>query len=118
MKRVATLAAILLTPTLAFAQVGGDSIGVLQSSIDDLQHTIIIDCVPTFTRDLYQGLSGPDVECLQDILLAEGFSIPAGHTGYFGAQTRAALSAFQTIHKISPTAGYFGSITRGVFGTL
>lgn len=67
----------------------------------------------TFTRDLTIGSTGPDVVALQTWLIAHGFLIPAGPTGYFGTQTRAAVSAFQAANGIQPTAGYFGPITRG-----
>jgi peptidoglycan hydrolase-like protein with peptidoglycan-binding domain len=67
----------------------------------------------TFTRDLTMGSRGADVTSLQTWLIGKGFSIPAGATGYFGAQTRAALAAFQAANGIAPAAGYFGPITRG-----
>lgn len=66
----------------------------------------------TFTRDLTIGSTGADVTALQTWLIAKGFSIPAGATGYFGAQTKAALAAFQAANAITPAAGYFGPITR------
>jgi peptidoglycan hydrolase-like protein with peptidoglycan-binding domain len=66
----------------------------------------------TFTRDLTNGVSGSDVTCLQQALIAAGFSIPAGATGYFGSQTQAAVAAWQAANGVSPAAGYFGSISR------
>ena len=66
-----------------------------------------------FTRDLTLGASGSDVVALQTLLITQGFSIPAGATGYFGAQTKAALTSYQAAHSIVPAAGYFGPITRG-----
>ncbi|MGB4076674.1 MAG: peptidoglycan-binding protein [Minisyncoccia bacterium] len=66
----------------------------------------------TFTMDLTLGSSGAEVTALQNWLIAEGYSIPAGATGYFGAQTQAALAAFQAANGISPASGYFGPITR------
>lgn len=65
----------------------------------------------TFTRDLTVGASGADVTALQNFLLSNGNSIPAGATGYFGAQTQAALAAYQAAKGISPAVGYFGPIT-------
>ncbi|MBI4065699.1 peptidoglycan-binding protein [Candidatus Kaiserbacteria bacterium] len=67
------------------------------------------------TANLTIGSSGAAVTCLQQTLIAGGYSIPAGATGYFGAQTRSAVSAWQTAKGISPTAGYFGSISRAAF---
>ena len=66
----------------------------------------------TFTVDLTVGSRGADVTALQTWLIGKGFSIPAGATGYFGAQTKAAVSAWQASVGITPTAGYFGPISR------
>lgn len=66
----------------------------------------------TFTRDLTVGSTGADVTALQNWLISKGFAISAGATGYFGAQTKAALAAYQAANGISPAAGYFGPITR------
>ena len=70
----------------------------------------------SFTRDLTIGSKGDDVVALQTSLIAGGYSIPAGATGYFGAQTQAAVSAWQKAVGVSPTAGYFGAKSRAVFG--
>lgn len=67
----------------------------------------------TFSRNLTIGSMGADVTALQTWLIAKGHSIPAGATGYFGPQTRAALAAYQSASGIAPAAGYFGPITRG-----
>ncbi|MES2225392.1 MAG: peptidoglycan-binding protein [Patescibacteria group bacterium] len=72
----------------------------------------------TFTRDLTVGSTGADVTALQTWLIAKGFSIPAGATGYFGAQTKAALAAFQAANAITPAAGYFGPITRAKVASM
>jgi len=66
----------------------------------------------TFNTDLTVGSTGADVTALQNWLIAGGYSIPAGATGYFGAQTQAAVAAYQSANGISPAAGYFGPITR------
>jgi len=66
----------------------------------------------TFTRDLTIGSTGADVTALQTWLIAGGYSIPAGATGYFGSQTQAAVAAYQAANAITPAAGYFGPITR------
>lgn len=65
-----------------------------------------------FTRDLYMNMSGGDVAVIQQYLIAQGYAIPAGATGYFGAQTKIALMTFQRDNHIVPTTGYFGPITR------
>lgn len=74
--------------------------------------------VSALGRDLSVGLTGPDVEQLQRFLIAQGFGISAGPTGYFGAQTRRAVIAFQKKHIITPAIGYFGPKTRGVAQSL
>jgi hypothetical protein len=66
----------------------------------------------SFTTDLTIGSSGATVTCLQDALIAAGYSIPAGATGYFGAETQAAVAAWQKAVGVSPAAGYFGAISR------
>lgn len=66
----------------------------------------------TFTMDLTIGSTGAEVTALQNWLISEGYSIPAGATGYFGTQTQSALAAYQAANGISPAAGYFGPITR------
>ena len=73
-----------------------------------------------FTTDLTIGSTGADVTALQQILISAGFSIPLltsnqAAYGYFGVQTRAAVAAYQSAHGITPTAGYFGPITRASF---
>lgn len=72
-----------------------------------------------FTRDLHIGLSGEDVRSLQKYLNSKGFLVaktgagsPGNETASFGPLTQEALIAFQKANKISPTAGYFGPITR------
>jgi len=66
----------------------------------------------TFTRSLTLGSKGADVTALQTWLINKGYSIPAGATGYFGGQTKAAVAAFQAANGITPAAGYFGPVTR------
>src|SRR3989344_5111169 len=64
----------------------------------------------SFSRNLTIGSSGADVTCLQNALIGGGFSIPAGATGYFGTQTRAAVASWQSSKNIAPAVGYFGPI--------
>lgn len=63
-------------------------------------------------RDLELTMEGSDVRQLQELLLANGYSIAAGATGYFGSQTQQALAAYQKEKGIAPALGYFGSMTR------
>lgn len=69
----------------------------------------------SFTKDLTMESSGADVTCLQKALIAAGYSIPAGSTGYFGGQTKSAVMAWQTAKGVAPAAGYFGSKSRAAF---
>ena len=69
----------------------------------------------SFTTDLTIGSTGAAVTCLQSALIAGGYSIPAGATGYFGTQTRAAVAAWQTAAGVAPAVGYFGPISRAAF---
>jgi hypothetical protein len=66
----------------------------------------------TFSKDLTLGSSGADVTALQKWLISKGHTIAAGATGYFGAQTQAALAAWQAANGVAPASGYFGPITR------
>ena len=67
----------------------------------------------TFPRSLSMGASGPDVSALQTVLEQKGFLTmpPAVDTGYFGALTSAAVSAYQTTVGLPPI-GVFGPLTR------
>jgi hypothetical protein len=73
----------------------------------------------TFARSLTLGSIGADVKALQEYLNTHSFIIAATGAGslgkettYFGKATRAALAKFQKAKGISPSAGYFGSVTR------
>lgn len=67
-----------------------------------------------FTSDMTIGSRNDQVTRLQQYLVSSGHLVmPAGVAyGYFGTLTQAALSRFQIAQGISPTAGYFGPITR------
>uniref|UniRef100_UPI003080795A peptidoglycan-binding domain-containing protein n=1 Tax=Mesomycoplasma ovipneumoniae TaxID=29562 RepID=UPI003080795A len=63
----------------------------------------------TFNTNLTVGARGADVVALQSFLESKGvLTIPAGVAkGYFGAMTRSALAAYQSMKGIKPAAGYF-----------
>ena len=65
-----------------------------------------------YIRNLEVGAIGDDVRALQTFLITQGFSIPAGATGYFGGQTQSALASYQAMRGITPAVGYFGPVTR------
>ena len=81
------------------SSTGGSSVGGSASSC-------------SFTKDLTMKSAGSEVTCLQKALIAGGYSIPAGATGYFGSQTRTAVIAWQKALGVSPAVGYFGAISR------
>lgn len=68
-----------------------------------------------YTRDLTVGSTGADVVELQKMLVAKGaLTIPTGVSmGYFGTLTKSALATYQASAGITPSVGYFGSISRG-----
>src|SRR3989344_5063593 len=79
----------------------------------------------TFTKDLAEGATGDDVKCLQQYLNGAGFKVansgpgsPGNETMYFGSLTRGAVSSWQVANNVSPTAGYFGSISRAKYNAL
>ena len=72
----------------------------------------------TFTRSLTIGAQGADVTALQTYLISKGFAIPAGATGYFGAQSASAVAAWQTANMISPAAGFFGPVSQAKYMSL
>lgn len=61
------------------------------------------------TTNLQQGQSGPEVKQLQNFLIGQGLSIPSGPTGYFGNETKAALSQWQSSVGISPSTPGYGT---------
>lgn len=60
---------------------------------------------------LTMGSTGANVTALQNRLIADGEAIAAGATGYFGAQTKAALASWQGKNSVSPAIGYYGPLT-------
>lgn len=71
-----------------------------------------------FNTNLTVGSTGADVSALQSWLISKGFSIPsissgAAQPGYFGAQTKAAVTAYQASVGL-PATGFVGPLTRGI----
>ena len=73
----------------------------------------------TFTQNLTVGSTGGEVMAVQKFLNSHGAVIsatgagsPGNESSYFGAKTKAAVSKFQVANGISPTAGYWGALTR------
>lgn len=71
-----------------------------------------------FTRSLTIGSKGADVTALQVYLIGAGHAIPAGATGYFGAQTAAAVAAWQMSAGVMPAVGYFGPVSQAKYAAM
>lgn len=116
-----------VTPSIQQLQV---QIAVLQEQI-----ALLLGSRPapaghcTFTRDLFLGVKGDDVMCLQQYLNAQTLQLgtqiatsgpgsPGKETAYFGALTKAAVSKWQSANGISPPSGYFGTRTRAKYNAL
>jgi peptidoglycan hydrolase-like protein with peptidoglycan-binding domain len=74
-------------------------------------------------RPLFLGVSGADVNALQNFLISQNKGAAAaalknhGATNYFGPLTKAALAEFQAIAGL-PATGYFGPLTKAYLKTL
>lgn len=73
----------------------------------------------TFTQNLTVGANSAEVREVQKFLNANGFTVsttgagsPGMESTFFGTKTRSAVSAFQTAKGITPTAGFWGALTR------
>lgn len=79
-----------------------------------------------FKKDLYLGMTDPDVLRLQQVLNKTGYSqvatsgagSPGQETTYFGGLTKAMVLKFQQHNGISPQTGYCGPLTRAVINNL
>ena len=66
-----------------------------------------------FTRDLFPGIQNDsEVVRLQEFLRRKGFFTYPESTGNYFSVTQQAVAAFQRTNLISPSAGYFGPLTR------
>lgn len=104
-------------PPLAHAAVTDEELTAIEETVKKLTTEEVAPAFE-FKADLKEGTAGATVMELQKFLIAQGYVIPAGATGYFGAQTRAALILLQSAHNIAPAVGYFGPLTRGVVNTM
>jgi len=123
-KRIAKIAGIAVSATIAFGtlvpMVGAVTIAELQAQINALMAQLAtlqggsVSTGTTFTMNLTVGSTGAEVTALQQMLVAQGHLVmPVGVAyGYFGTLTRAAVASWQAANGISPTAGYFGPISR------
>lgn len=84
------------------------------TAIDKEQVTPAVLPKYAFDNDLTIGSTGADVAALQKLLEAQGLlKMPQGVAyGYFGPITQEAVAAYQKLHNIIPSIGYFGPKTR------
>ena len=100
------VAATLLLAGPAFAASGGAGLvaptaprGIVRAS----------NSTQVFTRTLRKGQRGNDISILQSWLTDIGLTVPA--TGYFGSQTKAAVTRFQRVSHLAPPSGTVGAHT-------
>ncbi|MDP2864339.1 MAG: peptidoglycan-binding domain-containing protein, partial [bacterium] len=97
----------------------------LQAQLTALTGTPAAAC--TFARNLYPGVSGADVKCLQQYLNGAGYALAVSGVGsagnetqYFGSLTQAAVKKWQDANGIVYGAygGYFGPISQAKYVAL
>lgn len=115
---LATLTTVLLATgsTITQAQSVSDTqaqikallekVAALQAQLQQLNSS---SC--NFNRDLFFGIRGDDVKCLQQYLSVT-------NTGFFGPLTKSAIENWQAKNNISPASGYFGPISRKKYQQL
>lgn len=118
---VAFVAAAMIFTMFAAPAKAQTSVEDLQKMINDLMVQIAALQGATGTTTggncaaipapLTIGAQNANVTALQNYLIANGQTIPAGATGYFGTQTQSALAAWQAANGVSPAVGYYGPIT-------
>jgi hypothetical protein len=114
--RLKLLKIVMSTTTNAISKVAAVAAGLaLVASMFLLAPIAQAATSCSFSADLTIGSKGAAVTCLQNELIARGFSIPAGATGYFGGQTKTAVSAWQKSAGVTPAAGYFGAKSRAAY---
>jgi peptidoglycan hydrolase-like protein with peptidoglycan-binding domain len=99
----AQLAALIAQVTALQAQLGTSAAASPSTSM-------------MFSKDLMMGSTGPDVAVLQKWLMKKGFTLSAGATGYFGMQTKAALTAYQAANKLNSSGSFDGATRTKVNG--
>lgn len=83
-----------------------------------IEDAAVIETAPecNIHRDLFMGISGKDVDCLQEYLIDKNYMRPPA-TGTFDEATKAAVVKWQSEHDNEPT-GFFGVDARMTYGAL
>jgi peptidoglycan hydrolase-like protein with peptidoglycan-binding domain len=105
-RRLTALAALfaLAPSSAAVASSGGASlVPPPQNPRGYDSHAVVYN---TFTRTLRYGEKGQDVKTLQTWLTELGY--PVSQTGYFGSATKAAVTSYQSAHRLRPASGAVG----------
>ena len=107
-------------------RISGPSEDDVQSNSNNtpVSNTVAVDSFE-FTKDLFRGISDPEVLELQKFLNKNGYIVSTdgagsigNETDFFGPKTQAAVISFQKANGIKPALGYFGPITRTVVNSL
>lgn len=129
---------ILVFPNLGFSETKEGLIASLKIQIQTILEQIqllqiqllqlqggTVEC--NFTRPLYPGLKGEDVQCLQKYLNSIGYTIansgygfPGNESIYYGSLTQAAVRRWQQDNNISygNYPGYFGPKSQAKYNAL
>jgi len=102
---------LLITRDIALIIKIIDMKKILTASTVAILAFAVVASAATFSANLTVGSKGADVTALQTALIAGGYSIPAGATGYFGSQTKAAVMKYQAANGV-PATGFVGPLTR------
>lgn len=78
-------------------------VSVMSLGFSYTAHGTVCDPSSLTSARVAYGTRGPSVLNLQLCLLENGYAIPAGATGYYGAQTRTAVKAFYSAELSMPT---------------
>ena len=96
----------------------GESLGALYNPLQNNGYAGAIDPMPylpskfKFLNDMKYGDENADVMELQKRLIDMGYNIPAGATGYYGTQTKKAISIYQSVAGV-PLSWYEKYILAG-----
>lgn len=100
-------------------------IQALQAQLVTLQAGSSTATACTFTKNLYLGVSDPQVKCLQQYLNGAGYKVAmtgagsmGSETNYYGSLTKAAVAKWQAANSVSPAVGYFGAISRAKYSAV